>query len=258
MFMHRRPRNFNATPQPLWDPDRVESQRFPSEVDEDHHLAVRLGARRREEARSDVDPYVRRTRRSRRRAGTDRRDRRTVVRPLLPARRHPPEPGALSGLHTGLTTLPSVSVVHRLSAPECPPLTQTREHPQRNESQGRQSRTTNATSWRLGIPSSFPAGRSNSPPSRAWKRAGACYQLIRPSSFSPSGVSVAVGACCRSHSRGSPGNASRFGKSRSRQRRIRSSRSAASSQSAGYIEMYWAIRTRCPSGSAGRRGRAAS
>ena len=28
------------------------------------------------------------------------------------------------------------------------------------------------------------------------ERAGACYQLIRPSSLSPSGVSVAVRACC--------------------------------------------------------------
>ena len=44
MFMNRRPRNFNATTQPLRDPDQVDPK-VPLEVDEDRHLAVRLGAR---------------------------------------------------------------------------------------------------------------------------------------------------------------------------------------------------------------------
>jgi Transposase DDE domain group 1 len=69
-------------------------------------------------------------------------------------------------------------------------------------------------------------------------------QLVRPSSLSPSGVSVAVRACCCSQWRGSPGKASRFGESSSRQRRMRSARSGALFQSAGCIEMYCAMRTR--------------
>ena len=54
------------------------------------------------------------------------------------------------------------------------------------------------------------------------ERAGACYQLIRPSSFSPSGVSVAVAAFFFSQSRGSPGKHRAWGWSSSRQSRMRS------------------------------------